>query len=175
MNRHACGIRTNIGDLNRDIKAANSLMASIRAHIRHLKAWLDTLANALETRKGPTVPALLARYMEMREDERVGWSAMGQLKGTAADFDKVIQAISYLKENRLISVDAFRAKLFSAQSKADTIRRDMRANKKRMKAIAATLDAYRTYLDLKPVYDAYSKKGFKRANTVYFISGTDTQ
>ena len=167
------GIRTNIGDLNRDIKAANSLMASIRAHIRHLKAWLDTLADALETRKEPTVPALLARYMEMREDERASWSAMGQLKGTATDFDKVMQAISYLKENRLISVDAFRAKLSATQSQADTIRKDMRANEKRMKVIAATLDAYETYIKLKPVYDAYSKKGFKRAKEKYAAEHKD--
>ena len=167
------GIRTNIGDLNRDIKSANSLMASIRAHIRHLKAWLDTLADALETRKEPTVPALLARYMEMREDERAGWSALGQLKGAAADLDKVMQAISYLKENRLISVDAFRAKLSATQSKADTIRKDMRANEKRMKVIAATLDAYETYIKLKPVYDAYSKKGFKRAKEKYAAEHKD--
>ena len=34
------GIQTNIGNLNRDIKAANSLMQSIRQMVRSLKGWL---------------------------------------------------------------------------------------------------------------------------------------
>ena len=37
------GIQTNIGDLNRDIKAANSLMQSIRQMVRHLKGWIADL------------------------------------------------------------------------------------------------------------------------------------
>lgn len=167
------GIQTNIGNLNRDIKAINSLMASIRAHIWHLRAWLDKLAISLDTLKEPTVPELLARYIEVRQDERDGWAVMGQLKGTTADLDKVMQAITYLKENRLISVDACNAKLSVMQSKADTVRKDMRANEKRMKIVASTLEAYKTYQDLKPVYDAYSKKGFKRAKEKYAAEHKD--
>ena len=37
------GIQTNIGNLNRDIKAANSLMQSIRQIVRHLKGWIADL------------------------------------------------------------------------------------------------------------------------------------
>ena len=37
------GIQTNIGNLNRDIKAANSLMQSIRQMVRSLKGWLSGL------------------------------------------------------------------------------------------------------------------------------------
>lgn len=36
------GIQTNIGNLNRDIKVANSLMQSIRQTVRHLKTGLPT-------------------------------------------------------------------------------------------------------------------------------------
>ena len=37
------GIQTNIGDLNRDITAANRLMQSIRQMVRHLKGWIADL------------------------------------------------------------------------------------------------------------------------------------
>ena len=37
------GIQTNIGNLNRDIKSANSLMQSIRQMVRHLKGWIADL------------------------------------------------------------------------------------------------------------------------------------
>lgn len=42
------GIETNIGNLNRDIKAANALMAAIRNTIKSLRAWIRDL---LEARK----------------------------------------------------------------------------------------------------------------------------
>ena len=57
------GIQTNIGNLNRDIKAANSLMQSIRQMVRSLKGWLSglkekkaALLEALEQAKEPTIP-----------------------------------------------------------------------------------------------------------------------
>ena len=61
------GIQTNIGNLNRDIKAANSLMQSIRQMVRSLKGWLSglkekkaALLEALEQAKEPTIPELLS-------------------------------------------------------------------------------------------------------------------
>ena len=55
------GIQTNIGNLNRDIKSANSLMQSIRQMVRHLKGWIAdlkekkaALMEALEQTKEPT-------------------------------------------------------------------------------------------------------------------------
>ena len=38
------GIQTNIGILNREIKAANSLMKSIRQLIKNLKGWIIELS-----------------------------------------------------------------------------------------------------------------------------------
>ena len=40
------GIQTSIGNLNRDIKAANSLMQSIRQMVRHLKGWIADLKSS---------------------------------------------------------------------------------------------------------------------------------
>ncbi len=37
------GIQTNIGNLNREIRAANSLMKSIRQLIQNLKGWITEL------------------------------------------------------------------------------------------------------------------------------------
>ena len=76
------GIQTNIGNLNRDIKAANSLMQSIRQMVRSLKGWLSglkekkaALLEALEQAKEPTIPELLSRYLDMRSEERTGWTS----------------------------------------------------------------------------------------------------
>ena len=99
------GIQTNIGNLNRDIKAANSLMQSIRQMVRHLKGWIAdlkekkaALLEALQESKEPTLPELLGKYLDLRREERTGWTSKGQLTGSVADFNKVMEAIRYLRE-----------------------------------------------------------------------------
>ena len=66
-------IQTNIGNLNRDIKTANSLMQSIRQMVRHLKGWIADLKEkkamllkALEQDREPTLPELFHQYLELR-------------------------------------------------------------------------------------------------------------
>ena len=92
------GIQTNIGNLNRDIKAANSLMQSIRQMVRHLKGWIAdlkekkaALLEALQESKEPTLPELLGKYLDLRREERTGWTSKGQLTGSVADFNKVME------------------------------------------------------------------------------------
>ena len=80
------GIETNIGNLNRDIKAANSLMNSIRKTITSLRDWIAAI---LETRKeilaemeaknaSPNLAELLRDYMNLRKAERSDWSQYGK-------------------------------------------------------------------------------------------------
>ena len=45
---NAVGIQTNIGNLNRDIKAANRMMSVIRSTIQNLRDWISDI---LEARK----------------------------------------------------------------------------------------------------------------------------
>ena len=117
------GIQTNIGNLNRDIKAANSLMQSIRQMVRSLKGWLSglkekkaALLEALEQAKEPTIPELLSRYLDMRSEERTGWTSKGKLKGTVGDFNKVMEALDFLRQK----VDR-RFHCFGCQADGDVI------------------------------------------------------
>ena len=64
------GIQTNIGNLNREIKAANSLMKSIRQLIKNLKGWIAELSekrNELLAQKAAEeavfLPNLLMKYI----------------------------------------------------------------------------------------------------------------
>ena len=86
------GIQTNIGNLNREIKAANSLMKSIRQLIKNLKGWIAELSekrNELLAQKAAEeavfLPNLLMKYMEIRKAERSSWTRAGQSRGTSKD------------------------------------------------------------------------------------------
>ena len=85
-------IQTNIGNLNREIKAANRLMKSIRQLIQNLKGWITELGEerkellAQKTAEEATLlPNLLMKYMEIRKEERRDWTRAGQNRGTSQD------------------------------------------------------------------------------------------
>ena len=67
------GIQTNIGNLNREIRATNRLMKSIRQLIQNLKGWItelgekrkELLAQKAEE-EATLLPNLLMKYMEIR-------------------------------------------------------------------------------------------------------------
>ena len=69
------GVETVLGNLNRDIRAANSLMQTIRSAIRGLQRWIadlnekkQLLLDALEKAKEPTLSDLLVDYFNLREE-----------------------------------------------------------------------------------------------------------
>ena len=81
------GIQTNIGNLNRDIKAANSLMQSIRQMVRHLIGWIAdlkekkaALLEALQESKEPTLPELLGKYLDLRREDVQAGQAKASLQ-----------------------------------------------------------------------------------------------
>ena len=105
------GIQTNIGNLNREIKAANSLMKSIRQLIKNLKGWIAELSekrNELLAQKAAEeavfLPNLLMKYMEIRKAERSSWTRAGQSRGTSKDLKAVSEALSYLQRLSLIHI-----------------------------------------------------------------------
>ena len=140
------GIQTNIGNLNRDITAANRLMQSIRQMVRHLKGWIAdlkekkaALLEALQEAKEPTLPELLGKYLDLRREERTGWTSKGQLKGTVNDFNKVMDAIRYLREKELSTVESLDTYLDTVSEQAVSIRAEMKPKEKRMKEIDTML------------------------------------
>ena len=102
------GIETFLGNLNRDIRAANSLMQSIRSAIRGLQRWIadlnekkQLLLDALEKAKEPTLSDLLVDYFNLRNEQRSDWSGKAKLKCTVRDFEEVKRAVDYLKAHSL--------------------------------------------------------------------------
>ena len=106
------GVETFLGNLNRDIRAANSLMQSIRSAIRGLQRWIadlnekkQLLLDALEKAKEPTLSDLLVDYFNLRNEQRSDWSGKAKLKCTVRNFEEIRQAVDYLKTHSLNTVE----------------------------------------------------------------------
>ena len=163
------GIQTNIGNLNRDIKAANSLMQSIRQMVRHLKGWIAdlkekkaALMEALEQTKEPTIPELLSQYLELRSGQRAGWTSRGKLKGTVADFNKVQAAMDFLREKGISTVESLDTRLDEISQTAVSVMESVKKSEKRIKAIDTMLSYIDKYEANKPVHKEYAAIGWKK-------------
>ena len=106
------GIQTNIGNLNRDIRAANRLMKSIRQLIQNLKGWITELGEKRKellaqkaAEEATLLPNLLMKYMEIRKEERKDWTRAGQNRGTSQDLKAVSEALFYLRQKGLSTVE----------------------------------------------------------------------
>ena len=168
------GIRTSIGDLNRDIKAANSLMATIRNALAALQAWIASLQEKkriieeeLAKLKEATLSDLLLDYYQIRSREREGWSSRARLKGTVADYEKISKAATYLREHKLISLDDLHSHIDQLEGRYHSLSRETRSSQKRMNDIVAIQSAYETMKKLQPVQDAWQKKNFRSAKEKY--------
>ena len=167
------GIVTERGELNRSIKAANRILREIRRLVRGLKDWLaelkerkaallEALTEARAQTSEPTIPQLLARYMEQRGEERADWTSKGKLKGAVSDFNKVQAAMEFLRQKEISTVETLDRQLDGISETAVAIRDSMRKAERRIKDIDTLLSHIENYEKYKPVYREYAAIGWKK-------------
>ena len=167
------GIVTERGEMNRNIKAANRILREIRRLVRGLKDWiaelkerkaalLEALAEARAQASEPTIPQLLARYMEQRGEERADWTSKGKLKGAVSDFNKVQAAMEFLRQKEISTVETLDRQLDRISETAVAIRDSMRKAERRIKDIDTLLSHIGNYEKYKPVYKEYAAIGWKK-------------
>ena len=177
------GIETNIGNLNRDIKAANRMMNAIRSTIKSLRDWIADIVSAtketfaeMEAEKknaSPDLSTLLRDYMNLRKAERSDWSRYGQQKGTADDLKAVSKALIYLKEHELFTLEDLDTALQGVNEKAQTINAEMKKASARMKVITGIQNAVADCKTHKAVHDKYLKIGWKARQAAFAESHKD--
>ena len=167
------GIVTERGELNRSNKAANRILREIRRLVHGLKDWiaelkerktalLEALAEARAQASEPTIPQLLARYMEQRGEERADWTSKGKLKGAVSDFNKVQAAMEFLRQKEISTVETLDRQLDGISENAAAIRDSMRKAERRIKDIDTLLSHIGNYEKYKPVYKEYAAIGWKK-------------
>ena len=167
------GIVTERGELNRNIKAANRILREIRRLVRGLKDWiaelkerkaalLEALTEARAQASEPTIPQLLARYMEQRGEERADWTSKGKLKGAVSDFNKVQASMEFLRQKEISTVETLDRQLDGISETAVAIRDSMRKAERRIKDIDTLLSHIGNYEKHKPVYKEYAAIGWKK-------------
>ena len=119
------GVQTNIGNLNRDIRAVNRLLRSIRETIRLVQEWISALLEARRrlieelNAEPPTLSGLLQKYAP-HETEAIAYLNEHNIQ-TAEDLDRTLQET----EDR---VNVTRAKMATQEKRMHTISDILNAN-----------------------------------------------
>ena len=169
------GVKTNIGNLNRDIRAANRMMRAVRNTISSLRDWISAILEARKellaeldaANQSPSLSTLLNDYMELRKAERSEWSEYGQRKGSLADLQAVSKAVSYLSDHDLTTLENLDESLEALNTKVSAVRSEMRKAEKRLKTIDNIQRAVATCQTHKAIHDKYVKIGWKTAQNAF--------
>ncbi len=90
-------------------------------------------------RKRTLLPNLLMKYMEIRKEERRDWTRAGQNRGTSQDLKAVSEALSYLRQKGLSTVEDLEAFLEASGKSAADYRNQMKPKEARSKVIDGIL------------------------------------
>lgn len=160
------GVKTNLGNLNRDIVAANRLFDSIRRVIRDLKNWLSEISEEMKEQsvqepEEQNLAEVLSAYMSLRHEGRSDWSRAGQTKAKVNDLKKMSVAVIFLQSHDITTVQKLGAHLDEARATANGLRNKIRSNDKRSSTIDAIIEAAAVVRELKPLHNQYLKIGWK--------------
>ena len=130
------GIQTNIGNLNRDIRAVNRLLRSIRETIRLVQEWISALLEARRrlieelNAEPPTLAGLLQKYAPHE-----------------------MESIAYLNEHHIQTAKDLDRTLQETEDRVNVTRAKMAAQEKRMRTISDILRANETCEKYKEIHD----------------------
>ena len=143
----ARGIATDKGELNRWIRATNALLKELRQKVKALFGWLKEVREELSKPQAPTLADLLSAYYGARN---VGaWSN----KGKVGNLQKFADAVNYLTEQKLYTVDDLEARVTSHSGAIDALKKSMDGKRARMEELKDLLEQAKRYRERKPIYD----------------------
>ena len=135
------GIRTERGDINRDVEITNKEIRQLRARINKLEKWV---AEESANNKPPTLADIITDILN-----RQGQSSLSKLKAAS-------QMLLFLTENNILSMADLEKKVSTMRGKVNTILADMKKTERRIDALNDHImhsDNFKKYRKTKTQYD----------------------
>ena len=160
------GIRTDVGNLNREIRAVNAMIRFLKDTILKLTSWLADLRQAIkEIEMEPEeiyLVDLLNRKFDQRANERfLTWrNSHAVKKAGSADFKRFVAIVNYMRQNNVLTVGDLETRLSDIHSREQSLREGIRKGGRRMKEIETILATTKRRSELDPIHDKYKKMHF---------------
>lgn len=160
------GIRTDVGNLNREIRETNKVLNAIRREISVLVAWLEEVKAAIvEIEAAPKevyLADLLIQRFEERENQRRDWvNGKGKRNASMKDLQRFADITNYLKEHRVLTVMDLEKHMDEIQEAANPLKKKIRKAESRISQIGKIRENVEKYNTLNPIHDQYMKIHWK--------------
>ena len=174
------GIRTEKGDINREIKKQNELLKNIGNEIKKITSWLvgfkDKLKESYKEYKDQSKKQIenesglfnlyeyLSFYQEMQENNRAELSFYGKRNKAIYDLKRYASGINYLRENKIKTISDLQGHINNLRSKNSEIYKTIKENSQKIEDLNKCLAYAKTVRKTKATYQDYeSKKIFKES------------
>ncbi|HGD4590050.1 TPA: MobQ family relaxase [Streptococcus agalactiae] len=174
------GIRTEKGDINREIKKQNELLKNIGNEIKKITSWLtgfkDKLKESYKEYKDQSKKQIenesglfnlyeyLSFYQEMQENNRAELSFYGKRNKAIYDLKRYASGINYLRENKIKTISDLQGHINILRSKNSEIYKTIKENSQKIEDLNKCLAYAKTVRKTKSTYQDYeSKKIFKES------------
>ena len=174
------GIRTEKGDINREIKKQNELLKNIGNEIKKITSWLagfkDKLKESYKEYKDQSKKQIenesglfnlyeyLSFYQEMQENNRAGLSFYGKRNKAIYDLKRYASGINYLRENKIKTISDLQGHINNLRSKNSDIYKTIKENSQKIEDLNKCLVYAKTVRKTKATYQEYeNKKIFKES------------
>ncbi|HHE1045162.1 TPA: MobQ family relaxase [Streptococcus agalactiae] len=174
------GIRTEKGDINREIKKQNELLKNIGNEIKKITSWLadfkDKLKESYKEYKDQSKKQIenesglfnlyeyLSFYQEMQENNRAELSFYGKRNKAIYDLKRYAGGINYLRENKIKTISDLQGHINTLRSKNSEIYKTIKENSQKIEDLNKCLAYAKTVRKTKATYQEYeSKKIFKES------------
>lgn len=174
------GIRTEKGDINREIKKQNELLKNIGNEIKKITSWLvgfkdklkelykeykDQSKKQIENESGLfNLYEYLSFCQEMQENNRAELSFYGKRNKAIYNLKRYASGINYLRENKIKTISDLQGHINTLRSKNSEIYKTIKENSQKIEDLNKCLAYAKTVRKTKATYQEYeSKKIFKES------------
>lgn len=145
------GIETERGNINREIKARNKILAEIMAKISALKNWLADIFKRKETQ--PPEQNLIEILQELSKPQKIN------MQYRIYNPKKLAEQIQYLQDNKIFTIPQLNETVNSVRDEYDKIRIGLKEVESRLKSLTELVkqaEIYRRHRDLYKQYHSLS-------------------
>ena len=168
------GIRTDIGDLNREIVKHNALMSALKSMIREAAQLLESVREIIrqfrtEPKEVYLLDMLIRKFDERSNEREQNWkSRAGIDRADLMDLKRFSRIVGYMQQEGILTVRDLESYLERITGEYDIYNSRARSFRKESKEIETMLRNMERYKELQPLHDKYSRIFFKKAKEKYY-------
>ena len=150
------GITTERGNINREIKAHNRILAEIKAKIASLKNWLADIFKRKE--KQPPEQKLIEILQELSKPQKIN------MQYRIYNPKKLAEQIQYLQDNKIFTVPQLDETVNSVRDEYDNIRITLKEVEGRLQSLAELVKQAEIYRRHRELYKQYHSLSGNKAD-----------